>query len=191
MNPDGAMFCSNCSSILRSRRSAAPAKTPEAKPSVPSFAEEATRRIPVTNTVTPDAEPAEKEMPAWEEKYSAPQKSSPTKRAAAIKEPRPSRQRASYYDDSYSDEDTSDTVKFCSAWCNVLSVVSWVIFLAMMAIGIAGGTLLILMGLKDDASILYFGGVVIMILFVIMALAYHARNMVQIKILRKFNEKKK
>lgn len=183
MNPDGAMFCSNCSSILRSRRSSAPA----AKPAEPTHTEDdATRRIPVTNTVKHEAQPLKTAFPEREERYTAPKNTYPTKRAAAVSEP--SRKRPSYYDD-YDDEPT-ETVKFCSAWCNVLSVVSWVIFIALMAVGIVGGTVLILMGVKQGESMMYFGGTAVAILFVILALAYHAKNMVQIKILRKFNEKK-
>ena len=183
MNPDGAMFCSNCSSILRSRRSAAPA----AKPAGQMPAEDdATRRIPVTNTVKHEAQPPKTAVPEREERYSARKNTYSAKMAAAISEP--PRKRPSYYDD-YEDE-PAETVKFCSAWCNVLSVVSWVIFIALMAVGIVGGAVLILLGVKQGESMMYFGGTAVAILFVILALAYHAKNMVQIKILRKFNEKK-
>lgn len=186
MNPEGAMFCSNCSSILRSRRSAAPSKAPE--PSKPVNAEEgATRRIPVTAPAKAAPEPkAAAPVFEAEERYSPRKNTYSTKRAAAI--PEPSRKRPSYYDD-YEDE-PAETVKFCSAWCNVLAVVSWVIFIALMAVGIIGGAVLILMGVKQGESMMYFGGTAVAILFVILALAYHAKNMVQIKILRKFNEKR-
>ena len=99
MNPDGAMFCSNCSSILRSRRSSAPA----AKPAEPTHKEDdATRRIPVTNTVKHESQPLKTAFPEREERYTAPKNTYPTTRAAAVSEP--SRKRPSYYDD-YDDED--------------------------------------------------------------------------------------
>ena len=183
MNVDGGMFCSNCSSILRSRRTAEPAKKPIEAPISSDTAEDATRRIPVTTAAKLENEAPK--MPEWEEKYTAPKSTYQTKRAPSV--PERKRQIPSYYDDY--EEEAENTVKFCSAWCNILSVVSWVVFIVLMAVGIVGGATLVLLGVKQGESMMYFGGTAVIILFTVFAFAYHARNMVQIKILRKFNEK--
>lgn len=176
MNPEGAMFCSNCSSILRSRRSNTVTEN-TAKP------ESETKRI----TITHDAEPIKTTGTGWEDKYTARTAPSYTKkRSAPVSE---SLRNKNHYYDEYEDE-PAEKIKFCSAWCNVLSVVSWIIFIVMTAIGLIGGGALIAMGIKDGESMFYFGGTAVMILFVIMAFAYHARNIVQIKILKKLNEKR-
>lgn len=177
------MFCSNCSSILRSRR------RPTAEESTPKKVEDdATRRIPVTTAVKPETEVPKPND--WEDKFAT--RKRPAYRAPA---PAPAREtiptRKNFYDEFEDTREERETkVKFCSAWCNVLSVVSWVIFLVLIVVGVVGGAALIIMGLKDGEAMFYFGGAAVMILFVITALAYHARNMVQIKILRKFNERK-
>ncbi len=179
MNADGAIFCSNCSTILRSRR--------QSSVSAPEV--DATKRFsPVeqkqVNEVAKEAPVAVQEKPApfvplTEEvsEPSAPQKQERKKESKKLRE----------YEDVVFEEEKSSG----SAWYGILAAVSWLVFVAFAAVGIIGGGWMLLYGFSEGTAIFTFGGGAVLIVCFVIGLYILSKNMVQIKIAKLLGELKK
>ena len=171
MNAEGAIFCSNCSSILRSRRQST------------SAPEDATRRFSVPEPTEQKEVPvAVKERPAVEEKPIKNDNVEQYSKKAEIKKD----YRKPEFDERLYDE----PAKNGSAWFGILAAMSWLVFVAFAAVGITGGGWLLLMGLSDEQPILSFGGGATLILCFVIGLTFLSKNMIYIKMAKAINELK-
>ena len=182
-NDEGAIFCSNCSSVLRSRRqSSQPAEGETKRFKLP---EEVAEVAPVSQP----AKPVVNDMPAApvavREKAAKSgfefEEEEPVRRAPK-KRPEPK-----YVHEEYEEYDEYSP-KTGSAWFGILAVVSWLSFVAMAAVGIVGGVYLVFMGLGGENPLLTYSGIAGAIVFVVIGLTILSKNMVKIKIARTLNE---
>lgn len=179
MNADGAIFCSNCSTILRSKRQVAE----PAEEGTKRFSVVAENNIPVKEESVAVKEPAVKEEPEVKE---APKRKYPDfdELFAKTEEPSKSRRRAepSYLDDDY------DNKKPSSAWFGILAATSWLVFIAFAAIGIISGGLLLIYGLNNGQSMSIFGGIAALIICFAIGLIFLSKNMIYINMAKSINE---
>ena len=172
MNAEGAIFCSNCSTILRSRRQSTPAP------------EGATKRFSVPEQTGKKEVPvAVKERPAPKAEEERPLKREKPERPLIKEEPKECRKPA--FDERLYE---GDPEKSGSVWFGVLAAMSWLVFVAFAAVGIAGGGWLLLMGLSEKQAILSFGGGVVLILCFVVGLTILSKNMIYIKMAKAINE---
>lgn len=183
MNDDGAIFCSNCSSVLRSRRQTAPQ------------ADGGTKRFKITEEMAGEGSATDVAKPVVNEMPSVPvtvrEKVAGGVETEFDEEPvrRQRRSKPSYSREDYNEEYETDGKKEGAAWCAVLSVTTWVMFIAMLFIGIGGGSYLIMNGLNTrDMQILTYAGGAGMIFFIVIALMTLSKNMVKIKTIKLLNE---
>ena len=184
-NDDGAIFCSNCSSVLRSRRqSSQPADGETKRFKVPEEAAETVRESvkPVVNDM-PSAPVAVREK-AVKTGIGVDYEEEPPKRVSRRRpEPRKTFDEYEEYDEK--------PAKTGSTWFGILAVVSWLSFIAFAAVGIVGGGFLVMMGLGDSNNQLFmYLGIAAAIVFVVIGLTILSKNMVKIKIAKTLNELK-
>ncbi len=160
-NPDGAIFCSNCSSILRSRRA--------------SFGEaEKEVKVPAGVVSEPKAK-AEENAPKAE--------ISDTMKFASEKKPAPSFEKPAPKKEKMPvirEEDNEEAKVRGSGWCSVLMITSWLIFLSVTLVGVLGGGWMLLYGMTEKISLLLFGGIAVIIVALVLGLAILSRSMVAV-----------
>ena len=178
-NAEGAIFCSNCSSILRSRR-------PE-----PQEAPEETKRFSVIseNEIPAKETPAAvKEKPTFDEfvKKEAVRKDYSDLDVLFEKSEKPSRKKKAerLFEDDYDD----DNDKKSSGWYGILAAMSWIVFIAFAAVGVIGGGLLIILGLNQGMSAATFGGIGAIIVCFVIGLLFLSKNMIYINMAKSIDK---